>query len=144
MSRPTAVAVINTFRARGHWHAKAGLKVMIGSSSIGRLVRAGDGGSVLALLPVIVSPRRPPDTMTKCSSWSRPARVRPPPELADAHQAADHEHQHGERLLEHALGNVCGSKPAPAAAPPMAMTPKVTPRASSTLPRSLRCHGADQ
>ena len=30
------VAVTSTLRARGHWHAKVGLKVMIGSSSVGR------------------------------------------------------------------------------------------------------------
>ena len=36
VSRPTAVAVTSTFSARGHWQAKVGLKVMIGSSSIGR------------------------------------------------------------------------------------------------------------
>ena len=32
MSRPTAVAVTSTLSARGHWQAKVGLKVMIGSS----------------------------------------------------------------------------------------------------------------
>ena len=33
VSRPTAVAVTSTLSARGHWQAKVGLKVMIGSSS---------------------------------------------------------------------------------------------------------------
>ena len=36
VSRPTTVAVTSTLRARGHWQAKVGLKVMIGSSRAGR------------------------------------------------------------------------------------------------------------
>lgn len=37
VSNPTTVAVTSTFRARGHWQAKVGLNVMIGSSSAWRL-----------------------------------------------------------------------------------------------------------
>ncbi len=37
VSSPTTVAVISTFSARGHWQAKVGLKVMIGSARVWRL-----------------------------------------------------------------------------------------------------------
>jgi hypothetical protein len=41
VSRPTTVAVTSTLSAQGHWHAKVGLNVMIGSSSITRVREDG-------------------------------------------------------------------------------------------------------
>ncbi len=45
VSRPTAVAVTSTFRARGQLQPKVGLKVMIGSSRLGRSPASGLVGS---------------------------------------------------------------------------------------------------
>ena len=45
VSRPTTVAVTSTFSARGHWQAKVGLNVMIGSSSVARRVRLPAAGA---------------------------------------------------------------------------------------------------
>ena len=69
MSSPTTVAVTSTLSARGHWQANVGLKLMIGSSSARGPVSAPASGS----------------------------RARRAPELADGHQAGDHQQQGGER-----------------------------------------------
>ncbi len=45
VSSPITVAVTSTLRARGHWQAKVGLKLMIGSSSLARAGQLPGAGS---------------------------------------------------------------------------------------------------
>jgi len=59
VSRPTVVAVTSTFSALGHWQAKAGLNVMIGSSSCGRPVRADEDPGVVVVDGDLVPPDAP-------------------------------------------------------------------------------------
>ena len=84
VSRPTTVAVMSTFSARGHWHAKVGLNVMMGSSNVWRRAwptRAPDhspgGPQRLGREPVgRPSPLRP------LASGSRMTPASPPPRPA--------------------------------------------------------------
>ena len=77
VSSPTTVAVTTTLRARGHWHMKVGLNVMIGSSSRGRSTGAA------------WSPR----DRRRVRSWRTVIRPR------------DHQHQRREGGQEHRLGD---------------------------------------
>ena len=106
MSRPTTVAVTSTLRARGHWHMKVGLNVMIGSSSCGCSTGAW-------WLPV--RERR------RLRSWRTV--MRPATTSISAEKAA-----------RSTGSGTADDRCAPATAPPIATAPNAIPRASSTLP----------